>query len=219
MSRAGEAGELHAEFIPAAQKDSRRLMVMLHGLGDSIAGYRWLPEVLDLPWLNYLLANAPDEYYGGYSWYDFAGDMVPGVHRSRQLLFNLLEAQEARGFPSEQTILGGFSQGCLMAVEVGLRFPKRLAGIVGISGYICEPEKLISELSPVAVQQPVLMTHGSLDPMIPMNKVRTQVDLLKQAGVRIEWHEFAKGHTIAGEPEIELIRNFIKGVYGLARSA
>ena len=64
------------ELIPAEEKGSRRLLIMLHGLGDSMEGYRWVPEALDLPWLNYLLVNAPDSYYGGYSWYDFAGDMV-----------------------------------------------------------------------------------------------------------------------------------------------
>ena len=60
---------LDSELIPAREK-SNRLLIMLHGLGDSIAGYRWMPEALDLPWLNYLLVNAPDQYYGGYSWYD-----------------------------------------------------------------------------------------------------------------------------------------------------
>jgi hypothetical protein len=39
---------------------------MLPGLGDSIEGYRWLPEAMDLPWMNHLLVNAPDQYYGGY---------------------------------------------------------------------------------------------------------------------------------------------------------
>src|SRR3989449_4913155 len=124
---------LQTDFVPAKQAGSKRLLVMLHGLGDSIEGYRWLPDALDLPWLNYLLVNAPDEYYGGYSWYDFAGDLTPGVERSRGLLFQLLDAQRANGFPTGQTVLGGFSQGCLMAIEVGLRYPHPLAGIVGIS--------------------------------------------------------------------------------------
>ena len=53
---------LTTELMPAAQRDSRRLMVVLHGLGDSMEGYRWLPSALRLPWLNYLLVNAPDEY-------------------------------------------------------------------------------------------------------------------------------------------------------------
>src|SRR5467141_2360437 len=143
----GRSLMLKSELIPSAAKGSHRLMIMLHGLGDSMEGYRWLPEALNLPWLNYLLVNAPEEYYGGYSWFDFAGNIVPGVTRSRELLFELLDEQREKGVPTEQTMLGGFSQGCLMSVEVGLRYPRRLAGIVGISGYICEPERLLTELS------------------------------------------------------------------------
>jgi phospholipase/carboxylesterase len=82
---------LETEFVPATDAGSRRLLIMLHGLGDSIAGYRWLPEAMRLPWMNYLLVNAPDEYFGGYSWYDFVGNISPGVKRSRELLFGLLD--------------------------------------------------------------------------------------------------------------------------------
>ena len=204
---------LSSEFIRAEQKDSPRLLIMLHGLGDSIAGYRWLPEALNLPWLNYLLVNAPDPYYGGYSWYDFAGDIVPGVIRSRKLLFEVLDAQRKAGFPTEQTTFGGFSQGCLMSIDIGLRYQHRLAGIVGISGYVCEPEKLLKELAPVATQQRLLITHGVLDPMVPFDKVKEQISLLKNGGIRIEWHEFMKAHTIAGEQELEVIREFIRARY------
>jgi phospholipase/carboxylesterase len=204
---------LHSELIPAKENDSRRLMIMLHGLGDSIEGYRWLPEAMDLPWLNYLLTNAPDEYYGGYSWFEFGGDIVPGVQRSRRLLFELLDAQRDKGFPTEQTVLGGFSQGCLMAIDVGLRHPRKLAGIVGISGFVCEPETLIEELSPVAFEQRLLVTHGILDPMVPFAQAREDINLLKAAGLRIDWHEFVKAHTIAGEPELEVIRSFVVQSY------
>jgi phospholipase/carboxylesterase len=201
---------LEHEFIPAKEKGSRRLLIMLHGLGDSLDGYRWLPEALDLPWLNYLLVNAPDEYFGGYSWYNFIGDITPGVARSREMLFGLLDAQRDAGFPTGQTVLGGFSQGCLMSIEVGLRYPRRLAGIVGISGYVCNPESLIQDLSPVAFEQRLLVTHGFMDPLIPFAAVHQQIHLLKAAGLRIEWHEFLKAHNIAGEQELELIRNFIR---------
>jgi phospholipase/carboxylesterase len=126
------------------------------------------------------------------------------------LLFDLLDDLRARGFPAEQIIFGGFSQGCLMAVETGLHYPHRLAGIVGISGWIFEPEKLVRELSPVARQQRLLMTHGTSDPMIPIDKVRVQIPLLKAAGLQVEWHEFAKEHTVAGEEEIAVIRNFVQ---------
>jgi phospholipase/carboxylesterase len=204
---------LEHEFIAAEEKKSRALWIMLHGLGDSIEGYRWLPEAMRLPWMNYLLVNAPDEYYGGYSWFDFGGDIAPGVRRSRELLFQLLDAQRTNGFPPEQITFGGFSQGCLMSLEVGLRYPHRLAGIVGISGYVCEPEKLIKEMSPIAGQQRLLITHGTQDPLLRFSEVQKQINILKAAGLNLEFHEFVKAHTIAGEVELEVIRKFVRAGY------
>ena len=209
---------LDHEFIPAQDTSSRRLLIMLHGLGDSIEGYRWMPQAMQLPWMNYLLVNAPDEYYGGYSWYNFAGeisDIVPGVERSRKLLFELLDARRAAGFPTEQTTLGGFSQGCLMSLDVGLRYPHRFAGIVGVSGYVCEPEKLLKELSPVARQQRILVTHGTKDTMVPFAQSRAQIKLLEDAGLNLTFQAFEKAHTIAGEEELGLIRNFVRAGYAV----
>ena len=203
---------LHSELIPAADPKSRRLMVMLHGLGDSLEGFRWLPEALDLPWLNYLLVNAPDEYYGGYSWFDL-DDPAPGVKRSRELLFTLLEDLRGKDLPADQITLGGFSQGCLMSAEVGLRYPQVLAGIVGISGWVWEPETLIRELPAAAWRQRLLLTHGTADPMLPIARTRAQIPLLQAAGLNVTWREFPKAHTIAGEPELAVIRDFIRAGY------
>ncbi len=205
---------LETDFAAAPDKNSRRLMVVLHGLGDSLEGYRWLPEALGFPWLNYRLVNAPDPYFGGYAWYDFSGDAGTGVERSRALLFELLEDERQRGWPTEQTVLFGFSQGSLMTMEVGLRYSRLFAGLVGISGYVHEPERLLRELSPVALQQRFLVTHGTLDPLIPFAPVREQVQLLQAAGIPIEWHEFAKAHTIAGEQELSVVRDFVRARLG-----
>jgi phospholipase/carboxylesterase len=204
---------LEHELIPAREKGSRHLWIMLHGLGDSLEGYRWLPEAVGLPWMNYLLVNAPDEYYGGYSWFDFDGDAVAGIRRSRKLLFELLDRQRAEGFSTDQTTLGGFSQGCLMSIEVALRYPHRFAGVVGISGCVCQPELLVRELSPVAREQRILATHGTLDPILPLAETRRQIDLLKSAGLNIDFHEFAKPHSIAGDEELDLIRDFVRAGY------
>ena len=205
---------LHGEFIPAAEKDSRRLFVVLHGLGDSLAGWRWLPGALDLPWLNYLLVNAPDEYYGGYAWFDYPGDIAPGIHRSRKLLFELLDDLLAKNFPADQITFGGFSQGSLMSLETGLRYPHRLAGIVGISGWVFEVENLIRDLTPVARLQRLLVTHGRFDPVIPFTNVQAQIRQLQAAGLDVAWHEFPKEHTIHGAEEIAVIREFVRAGYG-----
>lgn len=205
---------LTSELIPAAQKDSRRLLVALHGLGDSMDGYRWLPEAMNLPWLNYLLVNAPDDYFGGYSWFDFPGDARPGVVRSTRLLVELFDAQRQQGFPTEQMVLFGFSQGCVMAMEAGLRYPHRFAGIVGISGWVPDPARLLREASPTAREQRLLLTHGLFDPLLPIAPVREQVRQLRAAGLQVEWHEFAKEHTIAGEAELAVIRRFVVAGFG-----
>ncbi|MBL9138934.1 MAG: hypothetical protein JNK85_23905 [Verrucomicrobiales bacterium] len=196
--------------VPAREKDSRWIMVVLHGLGDSLAGYRWLPDALGLSWLNYELVNAPDHYFGGYSWYDFAGEPGPGVERSRKLLTERLEQLEAQGYPASQTFLFGFSQGCLMTLDVALRYPRVLAGGIGISGYVYEPERTRREFSPVAKQQRFLVTHGTWDPLIPLDPVRRQIEALAADGIRVQWREFAKEHTIAGEDELAVIRDFVK---------
>jgi phospholipase/carboxylesterase len=211
-----DGGMLETKLIPAAQSGSRRLMVVLHGLGDSMAGYAWLPAALRLPWLNYLLVNAPDPYYGGYSWFDFTGDPAPGIARSRRLLFELLDTQRTAGYPPEQTLLFGFSQGCLMTVETGVRYPHRLAGLIGISGFVAELEQLIREISPVARQQRFLITHGTGDPLLPFAPAKAQIQRLAAAGLSIEWREFAKEHTIAGEEELAVIRAFVSGGFPTA---
>jgi len=206
---------LTTELVPAQDESSARLMVVLHGLGDSMEGYRWLPDALDLPWLNYALVNAPDPYFGGYSWYDFTGDASTGICRSRALLFELLDNLRQEGFPSGETTLLGFSQGCLMTWEMGIRYGERFAGLVGISGYVHDPEELVSQLSPVALQQRFLITHGTLDPMVPFAEVRKQVEFLKKVGLDIQWREFVKPHTIAGEEELAVIRRFVREGYSL----
>ena len=204
---------LKTESVPATTPGSTRLMIVLHGLGDSMDGYRWLPRALGMPEMNYLLVDAPDSYGDGFSWYDIHGAQAPGIRRSRELLFALLDHESTRGFPTEQTCLFGFSQGCLMTIEVGLRYPKVFTGLIGISGYVHEPETTICELSPVALRQRLLLTHGPQDPLIPIDAVREQIRTLQRAHVNIRWRELDKAHTIAGPEETALIREFVINCY------
>jgi phospholipase/carboxylesterase len=208
---------LYSELIPAAEKNSKRLMVMLHGLGDSIEGYRWMPEALNLPWLNFLLVNAPDTYNGGFSWFDFPNNLEPGILRSRNMLFELLDDLRARGFQPQDITLGGFSQGGLMSVEAGLRYPHRLAGLVEISGWVFEIDKLLKEIPAAKREQRVLITHGPFDPVIPFDPVKEQAQKLKAAGLPVAWHEFPKGHTIYGMEELTVIQEFVRAGYGAAK--
>src|SRR5580692_11165379 len=96
---------LETELIPAEKEIEPRLMIVLHGLGDSMDGYRWLPQAMQLPWLSYLLVNAPDSYFTGFSWYELDGAEGPGIERSRALLFDLLDRARGEGYPAEKTVV------------------------------------------------------------------------------------------------------------------
>lgn len=199
--------QLTTDLIPS-REPSNRLMVVLHGLGDSMEGYRDLVQALQIPWLNYLLVNAPDAYYTGYSWFELYGDSLPGIVRSRKLLTTLLDSLRDK-FPSDQTLLLGFSQGCLMTLETGLRYPHKLAGLIGISGWIHDDEVVLKELG---APQRVLWTHGTRDPLIPFAQVKDQAARLKASGLDIQWQEYQKEHTIIPR-ELSDIRAFIVGSF------
>jgi phospholipase/carboxylesterase len=209
---------LQTELVPSANPNSRDLLIALHGLGDSMEGYRWLPDVLKCPSLNVLLVNAPDSYYGGFAWYEYVPDRTisaPGVERSYRVLESLLNSTADKGYPTERTFLFGFSQGCLMSTETAVRYPHRLAGVIGVSGYIHDVQNLIKIASPVAREQRFLITHGTDDPLISLAEAKTDFDTLKSAGFQVEFHTFPKVHTII-EPEIPLFQRFIKERLGTA---
>ena len=136
-----------------------------------------------------------------------------GFNRSREMLVTLLDDLRAKNFPAEQITLGGFSQGCVMTFEGGLHYPHRLAGLVGISGWIFEADKLVMKLPPLARQQRLLFTHGLFDTVVPVDIVRLKAQKLEAAGLNLEWHEYPKAHTIHGEEELAVIRKFVSAGY------
>ena len=100
-----------------------------------------------------------------------------------------------------------------MSIETGLRYPHRLAGIVGLSGWVFEIENLLRDLTPVARSQRLLVTHGHFDPLLPFAEVRGQMQQLQKAGLNLAWHEFPKEHSIHGEEEVSVIREFLRAGY------
>lgn len=196
--------------IPPREAGPKRVLVVLHGLGDSAEGYRFLPDLLRIPGLHYLLVNAPGSYFTGYSWFDIFGDLGPGVVKGRKLLFKVLGELEAAGFTSQQVGVLGFSQGCLMALDLACRYPKKLGCVVGISGFVGFLEEYPEKLSTVAREQKILVTHGSEDPMIPMAKTKAQIQALQGMGLNLIWQEYEKEHTIDPQEEVTDIRFFIR---------
>ena len=206
---------LKSELIPCAQ--SKKILVVLHGRGDSLAGFRWLPSALGLD-INYLLVTAPDPYFTGFSWYDLPPNQKPGVDRSRLLLDQLFSELELQGFSSRNLALLGFSQGCLMALEWGARTTRSLAGFIGISGYCLDPDALLLERTPASQDTRWLITHGDRDAVLDFARTEQQMLQLKNAGWPLDFHTFAKDHTIDEKIELPLIRSFIASVLSVAES-
>jgi phospholipase/carboxylesterase len=187
---------------------SDRLLVVLHGRGDSHRGFTWLPDALRLDGLGYLLVDAPDPYYDGFSWYDLPPHQAPGVVRSRRLLDRLFTDLAAGGQDPARTALLGFSQGCLMALEWGGRSEVALAAYVGISGYLLDASALQHELHPQARRPDWLVTHGRSDEVLPFDTTAAQVRGLQAGGWPLRFEAFDKGHTIVPE-EVDVVRAFL----------
>ena len=212
MQRKLNTSGLRSVFTPSRSVGPDRLLVVLHGLGDSLEGFRFLPELLGIPGLNYLLVNAPDPYYSGYSWFDLgvAHEVSEaGVVRSRGLLFQLLREVEQHGWSAAQTGLFGFSQGCLMALDAACRYPQALGAVVGVSGFVSHLHEYPAQLSPVAKEQKIFVTHGTEDPLLPLEATKQQIKQLRAAGLPVEWKSYRKEHTIEPREEVADIRAFL----------
>ena len=206
---APEIKGLNTVFLPASRA-SGKLLLVLHGLGDSSNGYEFLPDFLGFKNLNYLLLNAPDPYFGGRSWFEIDGNPGPGILRSRKLLLDAIHDLGEQGWKAGNIGLFGFSQGALMSMDAGFRAPERLGAIVAISGFVFFLEELTLELGPRAKEIPTLATHGTFDPLLPIDHTRKQITEMRKLGLDIRWKEYAKDHTIEPQREAGDIRAFLR---------
>lgn len=119
-----------------------------------------------------------------------------GLSTASARLKALVEAvQDVTGLPTSQLVLGGFSQGAMLATDVALRLPESVAGLCLASGsLIAEPEWL-----PLVAQRQslrVLISHGRQDPILPFTGAEALRDLLVAHGHDVEFIPFDGGHTI-----------------------
>ena len=195
-------------WLPAPHP-AKKVMVVLHGLGDSSEGFLWIQDALGIDSLDYLLLNAPTPYYTGFSWYDLPPNQNPGIANSRKVLDEVFTQLERDGYAPESTFLFGFSQGCLMTLEFGARYHRRLAGYIGISGYSTNPEKLLREMNPEVNHGDWLITHGTDDEVLPVTTTRGQMKFFNEHGFKIDYREYMKPHTIDPRRELPDIRTWL----------
>jgi len=189
-------------------------VIVMHGLGADGNDFVPIANELDLSSVGpvrFVFPNAPVipvTINGGYqmpAWYDIAvADLVAredeaGLRRSQATIEALIANEKARGIAAERIVVAGFSQGCAMALMTGLRHGERLAGIVGLSGYLPIAATTAAERHAANLDTPVFLAHGRQDPVVPIARAQQSRDALAALGYTIEWHEYAMAHSVCIE--------------------
>jgi phospholipase/carboxylesterase len=201
-------------------------VIWLHGLGADGNDFAGLVPELNLAGcgpIRFVFPHAPHQpvtINGGYvmpAWYDILGAHLTqqqdaqGIERSEGQIVALIENEISRGIPSQRIVLAGFSQGCAMVLHTGLRFPRQLAGIVGLSGYLPLADRLTNERHAANFQTPIFMAHGTLDPVVVLARAEESRRLLEAHGYPVSWHTYAMPHSVHPQ-EIQDISAFLRSV-------
>ncbi len=192
----------------AKSGNNKTLMIFLHGYGADGKDLLGLADPLGehLNDTAFVAPNAPHPCTGnpmGYQWFP-----IPWIDGSSEeaaetgllkasLLLNtwLDETMLAEGVTAANTILFGFSQGTMMALQVAPRRADKFAGVVGFSGRLLAPEKLENE---TLSKPPVLLVHGDQDDVVPPQSLPDAADALTKAGFEVFTHiSLGTGHGIA----------------------
>jgi len=203
-------------------------VIWLHGLGDSGAGFSPIVPVLKLPkdhQIRFIFPHAPEQAVtinqGAVmrAWYDIKemnlhnrADMK-GVLESEQSLDALIQEQIDKGIAAEKIIIAGFSQGGVIALFTGLRYPQKLAGILAMSCYLPTADKLPDDLSVINQQTPILQMHGTQDEVVVMQAGKIANELLVNANYPAQWKTYPMAHTVVLE-QLTDIANWIQEKLG-----
>jgi phospholipase/carboxylesterase len=203
---------LHLQrIIIEPQTTATSCVIWLHGLGDSGAGFSPIVPVLGLPndhQIRFIFPHAPKQAVtinrGAVtrSWYDIKSmDLhnradINGVLESEKLIHGLIQEQLDNGISSEKIVLAGFSQGGVMSLFTGLRYPQKIAGILAMSCYLQKANQLPDQLSATNKNTPILQHHGEQDEVVPMAAGKMAHQLLLDNGYQTQWKAYAMPHTV-----------------------
>jgi phospholipase/carboxylesterase len=202
--------------LDALQMDTgpepKHTVIWLHGLGAS--GHDFESVVLEFVFsketpVRFIFPHAPElpvTVNGGMvmpAWYDIlAMDIDRKVdtlqlRKSSELVAEFIEQEIARGVPSENIIIGGFSQGGAVAYELALSYPKPLGGLFALSTYFATADSIC--LSEANRTLPVFVAHGSFDPVVPESLGQAAVKQLQAMGYQPEYQSYGMEHSLCLE--------------------
>jgi phospholipase/carboxylesterase len=203
-------------------------VIWMHGLGADGHDFETIIPELNLAahlGIRFIFPNAPMRSVtvaNGFrmrAWYDIIhADLgntpdVAGILESSREIEKLVDSEEARGIPSLRIALAGFSQGGVLALQIGPRFPRPLAGVMALSTYSPTALSLAKELSAVNRHLPVFWAHGTADSVVPESLMREGKDAFVNAGFAVEFHNYSRmAHGICPQ-EIEDMASFLQRIF------
>ncbi len=131
-----------------------------------------------------------------------------GIVASEKQIQHLIEQEKAEGVPTDRIVLGGFSQGGAMDLQVGLRFKERLGGLIVLSAYLPLAQSLAEQRSSHNQNIPIFMAHGLFDPVVPLMLGERSKEKLQLLGYTLEWKTYPTQHTVVSE-EIQAVGEFL----------
>ena len=201
----------------------RATIIVLHGLGADGTDFLPFADEIDLSAIGpvrWVLPRAPVRpvtINGGYrmrAWYDILGTDLArredenGLRESLAQVHALVDREVARGVPARRIVLAGFSQGCALTLLAGLRYPQRLAGLAGLSGYLPLAASTAAEAHAANRDVPVFMAHGSRDEVVVPARGIASRDQLQALGWQVEWHDYPMEHSVCIE-EVGALKAFL----------
>lgn len=196
-------------------------VIWLHGLGADGHDFEPIPPLLGLPKVRFVLPHAEhrpvtiNNRFVMRAWYDILSLDFTGVRESeadirasQAQIEALIRRENQRGVPSERIVLVGFSQGGAMALHVGLRWPEPLAGIVVLSAYLVMGDRLAQERAPANANTPMLVCHGTRDPVVPvwLGKAAYDQVLALDPERPMHWYDYPMPHAVCPEEIAEIAR-------------
>lgn len=201
-------------------------VIWMHGLGADGNDFVPIVKELDLtgcPGIRFVFPHAPMlpvTINGGRmmpAWFDiwsteFGRDDDEKTLRDSQADINaLIEREKERGIAADKILLAGFSQGCAMTLQTGLRHPEKLGGLICLSGYLPLENSFEAERSEANKATPIYYGHGIGDQVIPITRAQQSLALLQKLGYDVEWHEYNMPHSVCME-EINDISSFLQRI-------
>lgn len=202
------------------------VVIWLHGLGADGRDFVPIVSELKLPAainIRFIFPHAPvrpitiNQGYRMRGWYDVSSldiasrDDEAGIVESSHILTRLCDEQVAQGVAAERIIVAGFSQGGAIALYAGLRYAQTLGGIMALSTYLPMQQHLQHEVTEANRNTPVFMAHGLHDDIVALQFGQKTRTLLQQLGYRLQWHEYAMGHSVCME-EISDISDWLNSI-------